>query len=76
ATENIPVADDYNRFLYVNIFDSSDDYSKYAKAIFGINTNNGGMYLEGDPSDTDNEANFVAYEASYAKADHFVWNLE
>ena len=76
ATENMPVADDYNRFLYVNIFDSSDDYSKYAKAIFGINTNNGGMYLEGDPSDTDNEANFVAYEASYAKADHFVWNLE
>ena len=34
------------------------------------------MYLEGDPSNPDNQANFVAYEASYANADHYVWNLE
>ncbi|NOU50925.1 PKD domain-containing protein [Pseudoalteromonas sp. JBTF-M23] len=76
ATNQTPVADDNNSFLQVNIFNSSNDYKKYAKAIFKIDTNNGGMYLEGDPSKTDNQANFVAYEASYAKADHFVWNLE
>lgn len=76
ATDRTPVADDLNHFLHVNIFSSSDDYSKYAKAIFGIDTNNGGMYLEGEPSDSNNEANFIAYEASYAKADHYVWNLE
>ena len=76
ATNNTPVADDNNSFLQVNIFDSSDDYSKYAGVIFGINTNNGGMYLEGDPSVVGNQANFIAYEASYAKADHYVWNLE
>lgn len=76
ATNNTPVADDNNSFLQVNIFDSSDDYSKYAGAIFGINTNNGGMYLEGDPSVVGNQANFVAYEASYANAEHYVWNLE
>jgi len=76
ATDNISVADDNNTFLQVNIFDSSDDYSKYAKAIFGIDTNNGGMYLEGDPSVAGNQANFVAYEASYANAEHYVWNLE
>lgn len=75
-TNRTPVANDFNRLLFVNIFNSSGDYSKYAKAIFGINTNNGGMYLEGDPSDINNKANFVAYEASYAKADHYVWNLE
>ncbi|KAF7773965.1 microbial collagenase [Pseudoalteromonas citrea] len=76
ATANTPVADDNNTFLQVNIFNSSDDYKKYAKAIFKIDTNNGGMYLEGDPSKVGNQANFIAYEATYAKPDHFVWNLE
>lgn len=76
ATNSTPVADDNNSFLQVNIFDSSDDYGKYAGVIFGINTNNGGMYLEGDPSVVGNQANFIAYEANYANAEHFVWNLE
>lgn len=76
STNLTPVADDNNSFLQVNIFDSNDDYSKYAKAIFGIDTNNGGMYLEGDPSVVGNQANFIAYEASYANAEHYVWNLE
>lgn len=34
------------------------------------------MYLEGDPSVVGNIPNFVAYEASYAKPDYYVWNLE
>lgn len=76
ATNNTPVADDNNSFLQVNIFDSSDDYGKYAGAIFGIDTNNGGMYLEGNPAVVGNQANFIAYEASYANAEHYVWNLE
>lgn len=75
-TGNQPVADDHNTQLQVNIFNSSDDYGKYAGPIFDISTNNGGMYLEGDPSTPGNIPNFVAYEASYANADHFVWNLE
>ncbi len=75
-TNNTPVADDNNTFLQVNIFDSDTDYGKYAKAIFKINTNNGGMYLEGDPSVVGNQAKFIAYEASYANPDHYVWNLE
>ncbi|WMN59883.1 collagenase [Pseudoalteromonas xiamenensis] len=76
TTNNQPVANDNNTFLQVNIFNSSADYQKYAKAIFKIDTNNGGMYLEGDPSKVGNQANFIAYEASYAKPDHYVWNLE
>ena len=75
-TNNVPVPDDLNAQLQVNIFDSSDDYGRYGWTIFGINTDNGGMYLEGDPSAVGNVANFIAYEASYANADHFVWNLE
>ncbi|CAM4253700.1 collagenase [Pseudoalteromonas maricaloris] len=75
-TGRLPVADDNNDFLQVNIFNSSADYKKYAKAIFKISTDNGGMYLEGNPSDVNNVANFVAYEASYAKPDHYIWNLE
>ena len=75
-TNNIPVADDNNAQLQVNIFDSSTDYGKYGGPIFGINTNNGGMYLEGDPSKPGNVPNFIAYEASYANPDHYVWNLE
>ncbi|MFW7526266.1 collagenase [Vibrio ostreicida] len=75
-TGNQPVADDHNTQLQVNIFDSSDAYSKYAGPIFGIDTNNGGMYLEGDPSKPDNVPNFIAYEADYANPDHYVWNLE
>ncbi|WP_372769926.1 collagenase [Pseudoalteromonas sp.] len=75
-TNNTPVADDVNSQLQVNIFDSSNDYGKYAGVIFGIDTNNGGMYLEGNPSTPGNIPNFVAYEASYANPDHYVWNLE
>ncbi|MEZ8582913.1 collagenase [Vibrio splendidus] len=75
-TGNQPVDNDYNTQLQVNIFDSSADYRKYAGPIFDIDTNNGGMYLEGEPSTPGNTPNFIAYEASYANPDHFVWNLE
>lgn len=73
---SVPIPGDNNDQLQVNIFDSSNDYGKYGGPIFGIDTNNGGMYLEGDPSVVGNIPNFVAYEADYAKADHYVWNLE
>lgn len=73
---NVPIPGDTNNQLQINIFDSSTDYGKYGGPIFDINTNNGGMYLEGDPSIAGNIPNFVAYEASYAEAPHYVWNLE
>jgi microbial collagenase len=75
-TGNVAIPGDNNSQLQVNIFDSSADYGKYAGHIFGINTNNGGMYLEGDPSVVGNVPNFIAYEASYAEPEHYVWNLE
>lgn len=70
-----PVADDHNDSIEIVVFDSSADYQTYAGAIFGIDTNNGGMYLEGDPSDPDNLPRFIAYEAEWQRPDFAIWNL-
>ncbi|MGR5145973.1 collagenase [Photobacterium alginatilyticum] len=73
-TNNQPVNDDYNTNLEVNIFDSTEDYKSFAGTIFGISTDNGGMYLEGDPSVEGNQARFIAHEATW-RDDILVWNL-
>jgi microbial collagenase len=73
-TNNQPVNDDHNTDLEVNIFDSADEYRQYAGDIFGISTDNGGMYLEGDPSAEGNQARFIAHEATW-RDDILVWNL-
>ncbi|MFI6497078.1 M9 family metallopeptidase [Nonomuraea typhae] len=75
AADDGPVAGDGNTTLEVNAFDSSDDYQTYAGAIFGIDTNNGGMYLEGDPSAAGNQPRFIAYEAEWMRPAFHIWNL-
>lgn len=75
ATGGTPVAGDNNASLEMAVFDSSDDYGIYAGAIFGIDTNNGGMYLEGDPSAPGNQARFIAYEAEWLRPQFEIWNL-
>lgn len=74
ATGRQPVADDNNTELEVNIFNSADEYKDFAGTIFGINTDNGGIYLEGIPSEQDNQARFIAHEATW-RDDVLVWNL-
>lgn len=74
GTGNQPVADDYNTNLEVNIFNSTADYKDFAGTIFGISTDNGGMYLEGTPSQQGNQARFIAHEATWLD-DVLVWNL-
>lgn len=71
-----PVANDENEDLEVVIFKSSTDYQNFAGDFFGINTNNGGMYLEGTPSDPNNQARFIAYQATWLQPAFVVWNLE
>lgn len=71
-----PVADDLNQDLEVVIFQSSSDYQNYAGTFFGINTDNGGMYLEGDPAVSGNQARFIAFQATWLQPDFVVWNLE
>ncbi|MFD7728981.1 M9 family metallopeptidase [Kitasatospora phosalacinea] len=75
AKDNGPVADDRNTTIDVVVFHSSSDYQKYAGVIFGISTNNGGMYLEGDPTAAGNQPRFIAYEAEWVRPDFQIWNL-
>lgn len=72
---NVPVANDNNKQLEMVIFNSSKSYATYAGAIFGIDTNNGGMYLEGDPSAANNQARFIAYQAEWKLPAFEIWNL-
>ena len=75
AKDSGPVPNDVNTKIEVVVFDSSTDYSAYAGAMFGIDTNNGGMYLEGDPSRVGNVARFIAYEADWMRPTFAIWNL-
>ncbi|MEV7008942.1 collagenase [Streptosporangium sp. NPDC051022] len=70
-----PVSGDNNTTIEVCVFDSSTDYQTYAGAMFGIDTNNGGMYLEGDPAAAGNQPRFIAYEAEWVRPAFEIWNL-
>jgi microbial collagenase len=71
-----PVANDHNTTLELVVFDDYANYSKYASIIYDIDTNNGGMYLEGDPATPGNQARFIAHEASWLRPAFSVWNLQ
>ncbi|BCS50406.1 collagenase [Aeromonas jandaei] len=70
-----PVADDHNEALELVIFNSSADWSRYGGALFGVSTDNGGIYIEGDPARPGNQARFFAYEAEWKRPAFQVWNL-
>lgn len=75
-SRRVPVANDNNATLEMVIFNSSQDYQTYAGVLFGIDTNNGGMYLEGNPATPGNQARFIAYEAEWVRPRFQIWNLE
>ncbi|WDE12972.1 M9 family metallopeptidase [Thalassomonas haliotis] len=75
TTNNTPVADDNNSTLELVIYDSSSDYKQYSGVLFGHSTDNGGIYLEGDPSQVGNIPRFFAYEAEWMLPEFAVWNL-
>ncbi|GIG59399.1 protease [Longispora fulva] len=75
VADNGPVANDNNTNIQINVFDSSTDYQTYAGAIFGISTDNGGMYLEGNPAAAGNQPRFIAYEAEWLRPTFAIWNL-
>ncbi|MFK0666310.1 collagenase [Aeromonas salmonicida] len=71
-----PVADDNNEALELVIFNSSADWKRYGGALFGgVSTDNGGIYIEGDPARPGNQARFFAYEAEWKRPAFQVWNL-
>ncbi|MFF1907257.1 collagenase [Kitasatospora sp. NPDC058218] len=75
ARDKGPVAGDLNTSIEVVVFDTRFDYQVFAATIYGIDTNNGGMYLEGNPATTGNQPRFLAYENPSVKPDFQVWNL-
>ncbi|WP_019027836.1 collagenase [Colwellia piezophila] len=75
ATNNQPVANDFNDKLRVVIFDNHAEYNKYGQLVFDINTDNGGMYIEGTTQDPDNIATFYSFEHFWVRPDFAVWNL-
>ena len=74
-TRQQPVADDYNTNLEVIVFANNDSYVAHSNLFFGNDTDNGGIYLEGNPDDSRNVARFIAYVATWLP-DKPVWNLE
>ncbi|WP_105169623.1 collagenase [Pseudoalteromonas sp. T1lg23B] len=75
ATKMRSVADDYNHALQVVIFDDYSDYNRYGQLLFDIHTDNGGMYIEGTPSDPNNQATFYSFQAFWTADKFKVWNL-
>ncbi|MCW8878736.1 MAG: collagenase [Kangiellaceae bacterium] len=74
-TKNEPTGDDFNTSLRVVIFDNYSQYNQYGSLTFNIHTNNGGMYIEGDPSKKGNQATFYSFEAFWERPEFSVWNL-
>jgi len=75
ATNNQPVANDFNDKLRVVIFDNHAEYNKFGQLVFDINTDNGGMYIEGTTQDPDNIATFYSFEHFWVRPEFAVWNL-
>jgi len=75
ATNHQPAPNDFNDKLRVVIFDNAAEYNKYGQLVFDINTDNGGMYIEGTTQDPDNIATFYSYEHFWVRPEFKVWNL-
>ena len=75
STLNQPLAGDLNSQLEAVVFANWDMYTLYSTFFFGNDTDNGGIYLEGDPSEPSNVARFLAYRADWLEGEP-VWNLE
>ncbi|MDT8998317.1 collagenase [Paucibacter sp. APW11] len=69
-----PVGNDGNAQLELVVFDSYAQYSRFSGYLFGNDTNNGGIYLEGDPAAPGNVARFLAHRADWL-AGFEIWNL-
>ncbi|AOR36389.1 collagenase [Streptomyces fodineus] len=66
----------YVSTIQLVVFASRADYQTYAGPIYGISTDNGGMTLDGDPSDPANHVTSIMYQKNYD--DGFtarIWNL-
>ncbi len=75
TTGNKPTANDHNHALEVVVFKNWSQYNAYGQLIYDIQTDNGGMYLEGTPQKPGNQARFLAFRQWWVEPDFAVWNL-
>ena len=75
ATENKPTANDNNHALEVVVFKNWSQYNAFGQLIYDIQTDNGGMYLEGTPQKQGNQARFFAFRQWWVEPKFAVWNL-
>ncbi|MGW0284527.1 collagenase [Streptomyces sp. NPDC003236] len=71
-----PIPGQYVSSIQLVVFASRADYRTYAGAIYGVSTDNGGITLDGDPSDPANRPTSIMYQKDVD--DGFparVWNL-
>ncbi|MFI6686512.1 collagenase [Streptomyces sp. NPDC050485] len=76
VNDNGPVPGQYEDSIQLVVFASPTDYRTYAGTIFGVDTNNGGITLTGDPTNPANQVRSIMYQKS--SDDGFtarIWNL-
>ncbi|MBS2539886.1 collagenase [Catenulispora sp. NF23] len=74
--DNGPIPGQYDQNFVLTVFGSPTDYQTYAGPIYGVDTNNGGITLTGDPTDPNNIVRSIMYQ--WATDNGFVarvWNL-
>ena len=74
-TESKPVTPDDNDRLRMVVFDDATEWDMYGYVLFGASTDNGGLYLEGDPSQPGDQATLFAYENVGERPVFDIWNL-
>lgn len=74
-TQYQPTANDFNNALRVVAFQNWSQYNAYGQLLFDIDTDNGGMYIEGTPSKPGNQATFFAYRQFWIEPEFSIWNL-
>ena len=70
-----PVTPDDNDKLRMVVFNDSYEWKVYGYVLFGASVDNGGLYLEGDPSTPGDQATFFAYEDVPERPIFDIWNL-
>ncbi|KPC66588.1 collagenase [Streptomyces chattanoogensis] len=73
---NGPIPDQYESTIQLVVFGSRNDYQTYAGAIYGVDTNNGGITMIGDPTKPDNKPMSIMYQRSDDNGfPARIWNL-
>ncbi|MFJ9411517.1 collagenase [Streptomyces sp. NPDC101393] len=71
-----PIPGQYESTVQLVVFGSRHDYQTYAGAIFGVDTNNGGITMIGDPTRPGNQPMSLMYQRSDDNGfPARIWNL-